>query len=197
MTRRPPWWTVASALAAPVFLIGGWTVAQAARDGFDPVNQTISALAAVGAPHRWIMTAGLLGVGLAHLVTAAGLPVRPLGRVVLALAGVATWGVAAFPIGDAGAGTSGFPVAHGLWATAAFGLLALWPVTVATRRRGWPVHPVVAVAVSVVSASLVIVFAVRSGGATQGAWERVAAAQQALWPLVVVLVLRAGARMRA
>ena len=59
-----PRWALLSAGGAPLFLVGGWTLAQAAQpDGFDPVRQTISALAATGADHRWIMTVGLAGLG--------------------------------------------------------------------------------------------------------------------------------------
>ena len=46
-----------SSAAAPVLLIGGWTVAAGRqRGGFDPVVETISALAAHGADDRWLMT---------------------------------------------------------------------------------------------------------------------------------------------
>lgn len=190
---QPPWWAVVSSLAAPVLLIGGWLLAQAVQPGdFDAVIQTISALAAEGTPHRWVMTAGFVGVGVAHLVTAAGLSVlRPLSRATLALAGVATLGVAAFPLHSGGSS------AHGVTATIAFVALALWPATTAARRTSWVVHPAVAFAVTAVSAALLVTFAAKNGGATRGAWERAVAAQQVLWPLVVVLALRAGARMRA
>jgi hypothetical protein len=45
---------VVSSATAPVLLIGGWT--EAARlqpPSFDPVADTVSALAAVGASDRW------------------------------------------------------------------------------------------------------------------------------------------------
>ena len=75
--RRTPWWGLVSATAAPVLLIGGWTVAAARqRGGFDPVVETISALAARGADDRWLMTTALAGLGLCHLTTAA----RPAQR---------------------------------------------------------------------------------------------------------------------
>ncbi|MCM0678401.1 DUF998 domain-containing protein, partial [Micromonospora phytophila] len=123
--RVVPAWALFSAAAAPVFLIGGWTLGAARQpDGFDQVGGTISALAAVGAADRWIMTLGLVGLGLCHCVTAAGLrPAATGGRVLLALGGVATLAVAAFPL-PAGAGGS---TPHGLAAAVAFGALALWP----------------------------------------------------------------------
>ena len=55
--RRVPWWAVVSSLAAPVLLIGGWTVAAAVQPvSFDAVVRTISELAARDTPHRWLMT---------------------------------------------------------------------------------------------------------------------------------------------
>ena len=87
-----PRWALLSAGGAPLFLVGGWTLAQSAQSGgFDPVRQTISALAATGTDHRWIMTIGLAGLGLCHLTTALGLvSAAPAGRALLALGGLAT-----------------------------------------------------------------------------------------------------------
>ncbi|MDQ3154878.1 MAG: DUF998 domain-containing protein, partial [Actinomycetota bacterium] len=86
-----PRWAVVSAAAAPVLLIGGWTLAATRQPaGFDSAVDTISALAAYGAADRWIMTAGLAGLGACHVVTALGLRSAALpGRLVLATGGVA------------------------------------------------------------------------------------------------------------
>jgi hypothetical protein len=122
--RVVPGWALVSATAAPVLLIGGWTLGAARQPGgFDAVTGTISALAALGATDRWIMTTGLAGLGVAHLVTAAGLrPARRTGRLLLALGGLATLAVAAFAQPATGTST-----AHGLAAAVAFVALALWP----------------------------------------------------------------------
>jgi hypothetical membrane protein len=97
--RRTPWWGLLSATAAPVLLIGGWTLAASRQQGgFDPVRRTISALAARDADDRWVMTTALVGLGLCHVTTA--LAVRRAaspGRLLLAVGGVATVLVAAFP----------------------------------------------------------------------------------------------------
>ena len=45
-----PWWGVVSSAAAPVLMIGGWTVAASVQPRFDPVADTVSALAAPGPP---------------------------------------------------------------------------------------------------------------------------------------------------
>lgn len=44
-----PWWGVAFSAAAPVLMVGGWTVAADLQPRFDPVATTVSALAAPGA----------------------------------------------------------------------------------------------------------------------------------------------------
>ena len=54
--RGVAWWGVISAVAAPVLLIGGWTVAAGLQPRFDPVADTVSALAAIGATDRWVMS---------------------------------------------------------------------------------------------------------------------------------------------
>ena len=84
--RRVPWRALVSSLAAPVLLIGGWTVAAAAQPArFDAVVRTISELAARDTPHRWLMTSALVGVGLSHVVTALAL--RPgTGMLLLTIA---------------------------------------------------------------------------------------------------------------
>jgi hypothetical protein len=91
VTERTPWWGLVSSAAAPVLLIGGWTVAAGRQSGgFDPVVETISALAAHGADDRWLMTTALAGLGACHLTTALALR-RPVsvaaGAVLLGLVG--------------------------------------------------------------------------------------------------------------
>ena len=105
-----PWWGVVSSAAAPVLLIGGWTVAAALqRAGFDLVTGTVSALAALDADDRWVMTAALAGLGCCHVTTAAALrPAALPGRLLLAAGGVGTVLVAAFPqpAGDGSVGAA-------------------------------------------------------------------------------------------
>ncbi len=64
-----PWWGVVSAAAAPVLLVGGWTVAAGLQPrSVNAVATTISALAADGAADRWVMTLVLLAVGACDAV---------------------------------------------------------------------------------------------------------------------------------
>ncbi|HLJ08076.1 MAG TPA: DUF998 domain-containing protein, partial [Acidimicrobiia bacterium] len=86
MVKAIPWWAVAGAVACPILLIGGFSVAAELQPPFyDPVRNTISELASQGATDSWVMTSALAGVGLCYLVVAIGLwPARSAGRVVLA-----------------------------------------------------------------------------------------------------------------
>ncbi|GAB7046937.1 DUF998 domain-containing protein [Catenuloplanes indicus] len=176
-----------SSAAAPALLIGGWLLAESRQPaGFDPLRDAISDLAALDAADRQIMTAALIGVGLAHLVTAYGLTeVSRAGRLLIAVGGAATALVAAFPL-PAGDGGS---AAHTTAATVAFTALAVWPFTGGSRttllRR-----PATVIAGTVLL-SLVAWFGVTlHTGGPLGLAERVAAAAQALWPFAVAAGLR-------
>lgn len=185
--RRTPWWGVASSAAAPVLLIGGWTVAARLQPGgFDPVVETISALAAHGADHRLVMTAALAGLGACHLTTALALrPAALPGRVVLGVGGVATALVAAFPQPADGSGSAAHTAAAGV----AFVSLGAWPL-LAGRRGPWPpLRPAVTLAAGAVLLGLVGWFfaELSADGDRVGLSERVAAGAQSLWPLAAVL----------
>ncbi len=184
-----PWWGVVSSAAAPVLLVGGWTVAAGLQPGgFDQVTGTISALAAVGAADRWVMTLALLGVGACHVIT--GLALRPAasaGRLLLMTGGVAMIVVAVNPV-RAGGGRS---LPHIIAAAVAFTALAAWPAF--AWRRGFSVPPGLRPAISGVAAGTLLGLAVwfgaelTMGGAQVGLAERAAAGAQAVWPLAVVL----------
>ena len=193
--RAVPRWAVWSSATAPVLLIGGWTVAQARQPaGFDPVRDTISALAGLGATDRWIMTSALAGVGACHVATALGLRAASApGRVVLGAGGLATLLVAALPL-PAGGGPA---VAHGVMAGIAFGGLGLWPALSwrpLPRRRCRPALAVrgsVALTATALLLLLVGWFVIELVvGGRVGLAERCAAGAQALWPLVAVLSVR-------
>jgi hypothetical membrane protein len=123
-----PRWVAVSATLAPVAMIGGWTLAASLQGDFDPVRETISALAANSARVPLVMTAGLAVTGLCHMITAAGLKRVPVGgRLVLGLGGVATTAVAILPVDLS-------PRAHGVAATFAFVALSIWPVAARNRH---------------------------------------------------------------
>jgi hypothetical membrane protein len=183
-----------SAGAAPVVLGGGLAVAGALQPpGYSPVRDTISALAAHGAADRWVMTSALAGLGVCHVVTAAGLrPVRGAARAVLAAGGVATVMVAAFP-----QPRQGNSVAHTAAAAVAFVALGAWPACAGRRRSRAPLlTPAAAAAASAALLGLVAWFVLEVHGGQRGLAERAAAGAQALWPLAVVVTTRAAAGPR-
>lgn len=188
-TRIVPGWALASAALAPVALIGGWTLAASRQPGhFSPVRQTISALAAHGATDRWIMTAGLAALGACHLVTAMGLrPAERAGRWLLAAGGLATAVVAAAPQPEHGSA----PL-HLAAAGAGFVSLSLWPVFAAGGAEPFVLRRRAGLGVTAVLLVLLGWLAFEIGDDhLVGLSERVLAGAQALWPLVVVLTLRA------
>jgi hypothetical membrane protein len=192
VVRSVPWWGLVSSAAAPVLLVGGWTVAAGLQPGsFDPVTGTISALAARGATDRWVMTLALAAVGACYVIT--GLALRPAaspGRLILMSGGVATALVAAFP---ETAGHGGSPP-HTLWAAVGFVALAVWPL--GASRRGTLVPAWLRLGVragaAVVLVGLLVWFAAEliGGGRQVGLAERVLAGAEALWPLATVLACR-------
>jgi hypothetical membrane protein len=188
MVNRIPWWTVASAGAAPVVLAGGLAIAGALQPpGYSPVRDTISALAARGATDRWVMTSALAGLGACHVITALGLrPAPGAGRVVLACGGAATLMVAAFP-----QPAHGNSVPHTIAASVAFISLGAWPAFCARRRSLAPLLTrSSSIASTVVLLGLVAWFAAEVHGGQRGLAERAAAGAQALWPLAVVVTTR-------
>lgn len=207
--RGVPWWGVISAVAAPVVLIGGWTAAAGLQPRFDPVADTVSALAATGATDRWVMNAVFLLVGACYIVTALALKqARNTGRLVLTGGAIAGMLVAAYPEHPGGFGS----VPHFVFATLGFAGLTLWPTAAAQRgpaqrgpvqrgpaQRGpaaehgpavpWALRAAPALAAVVVQFALLAWFGAELilGAHQVGLAERVMGAAQAAWPLAVVL----------
>jgi hypothetical membrane protein len=191
---------VFSSVLAPVFLIGGWTVAaRLQREPFDSISETISALAARDADHRWVMTTALLGVGLCHITTAWNLPAAArLGRITHVLGGAATIAVALFPL-PAGA-TEEDALAHTVSAAMAFLALAIWPALAISRNsRSVLLTPAGGALGAAFLISLLAWFAIdlMNDAPTLGLSERIAAGAQAFWPSVIVLTTRYGQSVRS
>ena len=196
--RNVPWWGLVSSAAAPVLLVGGWTVAASLQPpAFDPVAGTVSALAAVGAADRWVMTLTFLAVGVCDITT--GLALRPAGaagRLILIAGSAMGMLVAVFPQ-HAGGGS----LLHALWASIGFAALAVWPAGAWRRgpRAPWGLRPAVCAAPGVVLVLLLAWFVaeVVTGAGQAGLAERAVGLAQALWPLTVVLSCRHPVRMTA
>ncbi len=188
MAKTIPWWTVAAGSAAPVLLIGGFLVAATVQPAsYNPVRDTISALAERGSTDWWLMTSALLGLGLCYLLVALGLQIAGGGaRLLLAGGGVATLLIALFR--EPG---HGYSLVHELAVIAAVLTCCPWPA-IASRR----LHPApllrrfpgfVAAGVSV---GLAAWYGIETHGALLGLAERCAAAAPPLWLFAVVVTTR-------
>jgi hypothetical membrane protein len=186
--RGVAWWGAISAVAAPVVLIGGWTVAAGLQPRFDPVADTVSDLAAIGATDRWVMNLVFVLVGACYILTALALrSAKTVGRMVLIAGAIAGMLVAANPEHAGGFGS----VPHFVFASLGFAGLTLWPV--AAARKGpmapWGVRRGPAVAAVAVQFALLAWFGTELilGGHQVGLAERIMGAAEAAWPLAVVL----------
>jgi hypothetical membrane protein len=184
--RSVPRWTLLSSGSAPVLLVGGWAAAGALqRPGYNPVTETISALASYGAADRWLMTGAMLVVGACYVVTAIALRAVALpGRVALACGGAAVVLVAFSP--EPSVGTT---PRHTAAAAVAVVSLAVWPCLAADRSptAPWALRTWLSTLVTVVLllTALWFLFELRGHGIA-GVAERVVTGAEALWPFVVV-----------
>jgi hypothetical protein len=195
MPEEVPWWTVVSSAAAPALLTSGWAVAGELQPGhYDPIRQSVSVLAGMGASDRWVMTLAFVITAICYMATGLGLhAAAPAGRLILLAAGLAGMLVAASPEPAGGS----FSLEHAAWSTAGFALLAAWPL--AAWQPGpdvpWALRPPVGAGVTVVIVALLCWFLAElaTGGGQLGLSERVVGEAQALWPLLVVLSCRLSA----
>ncbi len=197
---RIPWWGVGAAVVAPVAFIGGWWYAGSLAPGYDNISSGISDLAAVAAPHRWVMTLALVITGVSYLVTAIGVrPADIAGRGLLAVGGLATLLLAWIPNHVVGHSSVG----HMIPTYLAFASLSVWPAVIARNEPNPPLvlRPRFGLALSLCLLALVVavVADIVTGGATLGLRERLLTSAQSLAPLVVVLGTvrsEAGRRLR-
>ena len=193
--RPVPGWAVGTALLAPVALVGGWLIAGALQPAsYSPMRQTMSVLAGHSGTDRWVMTVALLLVGSCQIATGASLTgVRLPARILLILTGLSTLGVAASPEPATGPTSR-----HLAFAVSCVVTTAVWPVFVARRApaQSWILSACGCATVTVVFAGLScwLLIAARDGGGDLGMVERLTAAVQGLFPLVVALALRQSAR---
>lgn len=186
-----PWWGVASSVSGPLLLVAGWTAAARVQPApFDPVSQTVSALMAVGAADRWLMTAALLAVGVCYVVTGTALrPAGTGGRLILMAGAMAGMMVAAYPENPDGGSTC-----HAVWAALGFAGLAAWPL--GAWRHGpsvpWALRRPACLGSVTVQLLLIAWFVTEllAGGGWTGLAERLVGLVQVLDPLIVVLSCR-------
>lgn len=182
-----PAWTLATAAAAPAVLIGAATaVGMIRQSAYDPMGQTMSALASTG-DSAWVMTAGFVASAVCQILTSAGLRgLKWAARAALAVAGCCGLAVAAFPSGP---GTTA--PAHLLATAAGLILLALWPVLAISTTGPAVCRVRVAIAATLVMSTLLAwVYYETQAGVDLGLAERFAVVGEMLWPLVVAISAR-------
>ncbi len=190
--RYVPWWGVGSSVAIPVFLIAGWTIAGMLQPAtYSPMRNSVSALAAIGARDRWVMTLVFVLTAACYLITALALrPVPMAARLILVAGALAGMLVAASPEPSGGR----FSVAHAVWAAVGFAMLSIWPL--AARQSGpwvpWPLRPASALGAVTFFAVLLAWFVLElvGKGGDLGLAERAVGVAQAGWLLLVVLSCR-------
>ena len=186
---RVPVWAVASAALSALSMTGGWLVADAVQPAsYSPVRSTISVLAGHAGTDRWIMTAILLLVGGCQLVTAAGLAgVRVPARVVLAVAGLSSIGIAVSP-----EPVRGSTPQHLAWTALGAVAIAVWPAFVPRRS---PAPPLIlsGYGCAVVTAVFVVLLSwlvlETQSGSDLGLAERVTISIEICWPFIVAITL--------
>ncbi len=192
LVRGVPWWGLVSSATTPVLLVAGWTIAADLQPvPYNPVAQSVSTLAAIGATDRWVMSAAFVVVAAGYAVTGIALrPAGPAGRVILVASGVVGVMIALSPE----PGPDGFSLAHAVWATAGFALLAAWPLGAirSDQDAPWGLRPAFALCAVALSVGLCgwFVLELLSGGSQIGLSERVLGEVQSLWPLLAVLSCR-------
>jgi hypothetical protein len=177
-------------------MAGGWTVAAWLQPHpYNPVADTVSALAALGAADRWVMTLTFVVVGACYVVT--GLALRPAGvpgRLILIAGALAGMLVAANPERPG----INFPLPHMIYAAAGCAALVAWPAGAWRRGRSvpWGLRPAVSAGAVAVMLALLAWFGAEliAAGGQAGLAERIFGAAQALWPLAVVASCRHAAR---
>lgn len=183
-----------SSAAAPVLLASGWTVAGWLQPGsYDPIGDTVSGLAALGAAYRWVMTLVFVAASICEFATAMALgPARMPGRLILMAGAAAGVLVAASPL-QTGSGS----LRHAIFAAAGLGALAVWPA--AAWRHGvavpWALRPAVTACAVAVLLALLAWFGVElvTAAGQAGLAERALGLAQSTWPFIVVMSCRRSA----
>jgi hypothetical protein len=161
----------------PAAFVAAWGVSGARADRYDPTREAISRLAALGAPTRPVMTAGLVALGAGMALY--GLAIRPHPTWPLAVANGATaLAVAALPLAGS------VDTAHGVVATLGYLTLAAIPVVAARGVR--PAWAGLSVAVGALSGACLLASALVDRA---GLFQRIGLTTTHLWIVISSLSL--------
>ncbi|HVM14146.1 MAG TPA: DUF998 domain-containing protein [Egibacteraceae bacterium] len=120
-------------VVGPVTFISAWAIGGTVEDGYSPIDQAISRLAAIDASARVLMTVGLatLGVGMLLFATALRVGIGGLAWVGAAVTGIVTLGIVATPLGR----TATVDQLHAAFAVTGYVSLVAMPMLAAGRLR--------------------------------------------------------------
>lgn len=181
----------AGGIVGPAGFIAAWSILGATADYYDPAQDAISRLAAIGAPTRPGMTAGFVVFGVGVPLYAAALKKELHGHAWKAAAatGIATLGVAAFPL-DASATVD---LVHGVCATVGYATLAATPWLAAgpLANRGERTYGTISRIAAIASAAALAATAL---GSSHGLFQRLGLTIGDAW--IVVNAIRVSKRNR-
>jgi hypothetical membrane protein len=174
---------VIASTIGPVQSILGWLISGALWSGYDPIRQTISDLAADDSPVQAIQTSFFfLGATLTVIGAIYAKALALPGRVLLLVAGLATYALAIFTTPS----QTGHSDAHRLAATISFVLMSAWPLFSMRfdRSYAWVLRPPGAISATVALTLISIWFLTTwldPNAGNVGVSERVIVTAQVLW----------------
>lgn len=186
---------VVAAIIGPIQSVLGWMIAGSLWDGYDPVYQTISDLAANESPVKLVMSSFFVLGGTLTLIGAVYARTLAMpGRIAIFVSGICTYGLTIFPTPLVGHSDM-----HRLFAISSFVLSAGWPLFAMRRDKNAPfiIRPLASILGTAAQASLAIWFLLvwaDPNTTNIGVWERVVTTTQSLYVSVVVLVIYFGQR---
>ena len=142
----------------PLIFVATWALLGARRDGYSPVHDPISRLAAVDAPTRAAMSGGLVAFGVGVGAYAVALRTEfPAAAAAAATTAVASIGIALTPLGSQVGG-----VPHAVAAGVAYASLAATPALAVRSlwRRGRRSHALASAGIGAACATALVASAV-------------------------------------
>lgn len=174
-------------IVGPVVFVGTWAICGLVKARYSPLHDPISELAAVHASTRIAMSTAFVVFGIAMCFYAGALRTAPVGPawMTAAISGLATLGVAAFPLHHSAAVDRW----HGVFAGTGYVTLAATALICSvylarTGARSWALLAGVAGLVCAVSLGLTLV------GSFEGLFQRVGLTAGDVWVVASALALR-------
>ena len=184
-----------AAIIGPIQSVLGWTIAGSLWDGYNPITQTISDLAANESPVKWIMSSFFVLGGVLTLIASVYAKTLALpGRIALFVSAICTFGLTIFPTP-----LIGYSLMHRIFAISSFVLSAGWPILAMRIRKDapWIIRPTASIIGTALQAGLALWFLstwTDPNAQAVGVWERVVAVSQALYVSVVVVTIYLGSK---